>query len=138
MGGGQNSQTFNPQRVPCLKPSCYFPSLTAGYPKFSEHKDKNLSPMIAVIFFIYWWKRYLEVTSFKGYFKEICILSTTVSCITFILSDQIFHQNLTDNIGPWIFVAFTAHPHDSKCSISFGAHCSKSAKESEVSNTSSI
>ena len=53
MGGGQNSQTFNPQRVPCFKSSCYFPPLTAGYPKFSKHKDKNLSSVIAVIFFIY-------------------------------------------------------------------------------------
>lgn len=94
MGGGQNSQTFNPQRVPCLKPSCYFPSLTAGYPKFSEHKDKNLSPMIAVIFFIYWWKRYLEVTSFKGYFKEICILSTThISVVISVCSrDSLWHM----------------------------------------------
>ena len=35
-----------------------------------------------------------------------------------------------------IFAAFTARPHDSKCFISSGAYCSKSARESEVSSTS--
>ena len=35
-----------------------------------------------------------------------------------------------------IFAVFTAHPHDSKCFISSGAYCSKSARESEISSTS--
>ena len=72
-----------------------------------------------------------------GYWS-ICILSTTTSGITFVLPDQTNPKNLTDNPGPWIFVAFTAHPHDSKSFISSGAHCTESAKESEVTNTSSL
>lgn len=47
-------------------------------------------------------------------------------------------QHWTHPFKEGISVAFTAHSHDSKCSISSGAHCSKSARESEVRSTSSI